>query len=147
MKIAPLLRTLVFVALNFAALGIGAFLMNEGPASDWYLNLNKAPWTPPGFVFGLAWTTIMLLFGVFMGLNYSRQILPAYVLHIVSNVMWNPTFFHFHLPLTALLIFPLLLLTLIKINSINTKHTLLLLPYYAWVAVAISLNLYIVLYN
>jgi tryptophan-rich sensory protein len=27
-----------------------------------YLNLNKAPWTPAGWVFGAAWTSVMLFF-------------------------------------------------------------------------------------
>ena len=40
----------LFLAINFSALGIGSYLMNNGPTSGWYLTLNKAPWTPPGWV-------------------------------------------------------------------------------------------------
>ena len=52
---------LIFLTANFGALGIGTILMNEGPTSNWYTSLNQAPWTPSGWVFGAAWTTIMLL--------------------------------------------------------------------------------------
>ena len=67
---------LFFLILNFGALGIGSFLMNNGPTSTWYLTLNKAPWTPPGWVFGFAWFTIMILFfniyGEISNLNFNK---------------------------------------------------------------------------
>ena len=43
---------IVFLIINFGALAMGGWLMNNGPQTDWYLALNKAPWTPPGWVFG-----------------------------------------------------------------------------------------------
>ena len=48
--------TILFLIINFGGLAIGNWFMNNGPISEWYLNLNKAPWTPPGWVFGVAWT-------------------------------------------------------------------------------------------
>ncbi|NBN98947.1 MAG: hypothetical protein EBV19_06865 [Flavobacteriia bacterium] len=43
---------LLFLFLNFGALAIGGSFTADGVASDWNQNLNKAPWTPPGWVFG-----------------------------------------------------------------------------------------------
>ena len=40
--------------------------MANGPQTEWYLNLNKAHWTPPGWVFGAAWTTIMICFSIYL---------------------------------------------------------------------------------
>lgn len=40
-------KIVLFLILNFAALGIGGFLMGEGPMSNWYQSINQAPWTPP----------------------------------------------------------------------------------------------------
>ena len=40
--------------------------MDNGPMTDWYINLNQAPWSPPGWVFGAAWTTIMICFSIYM---------------------------------------------------------------------------------
>ncbi len=56
--------TILFLVANFGGLAIGSWLMNNGPISDWYTNLNQAPWTPPGAVFGIAWTFIMNCFSI-----------------------------------------------------------------------------------
>lgn len=45
---------ILFLVLNFGALGIGTILMDNGPQSLWYTSLNQAPWTPMGWVFGAA---------------------------------------------------------------------------------------------
>lgn len=59
-------RIALFLVLNFAALGIGGLFSGQGVPSDWYTGLNKAPWTPPGWVFGSAWTIIMICFAIYM---------------------------------------------------------------------------------
>ena len=61
-----LLRFLLFIILNFTALALGSLFTNKGVSSQWYLELNKAPWTPEGWVFGFAWTTIMISFAIYM---------------------------------------------------------------------------------
>jgi len=43
---------IIFLLINFGALGVGSWLMKNGPQTQWYLDLNKAPWSPPGWVFG-----------------------------------------------------------------------------------------------
>jgi tryptophan-rich sensory protein len=58
-----LLPTLLFFILNFAALAVGGLFTGSGVSSEWYQNLDKAPWTPPGWVFGAAWPFIMICFG------------------------------------------------------------------------------------
>jgi tryptophan-rich sensory protein len=50
-------RLIIFLALNFAALAIGGLFTSKGVSSDWYAGIAKAPWTPPGWAFGAAWTT------------------------------------------------------------------------------------------
>jgi len=52
-------RLITFLLLNFGALAVGGFFTGKGVPSYWYSDLIKAPWTPPGWVFGFAWTTIM----------------------------------------------------------------------------------------
>ena len=59
--------TILFLVINFGGLAIGSWLMNNGPLTDWYTNLNRAPWSPPGFVFGIAWTLIMICFSIYLG--------------------------------------------------------------------------------
>ncbi|MBO3099306.1 tryptophan-rich sensory protein [Gelidibacter sp. DF109] len=53
-------RLILFLILNFASVGLGRFIGGEGPKSEWYVGMNTAPWTPPGFVIGLSWTLILI---------------------------------------------------------------------------------------
>ena len=78
-------RLIIFLALNFGALAIGGLFTSKGVPSDWYVDLNKAPWTPPGWVFGTAWTTIMISFGVYMAYlwpvnEYKNLLICLYVI-------------------------------------------------------------------
>ena len=92
---------LLFIFINFSALGIGIWLMNDGPKTEWYTNLNQAPWTPPGWVFGVAWSSIMLLFSVYMTyliqLDRSNKVLMLFSFQFVLNIFWNYLFFNQHL--------------------------------------------------
>jgi tryptophan-rich sensory protein len=67
-----IIRLLIFGLLNFGGLAIGAYFTNPGVASDWYQNMNQAPWTPPGWVFGAAWTTIMICFTIYLALLWDE---------------------------------------------------------------------------
>ena len=151
-----LIRLAVFLVLNFGALAIGGLLMGEGPQSDWYEQLNKAPWTPPGWSFGVAWTIIMFCFSLYMAflwpLAENRPLLTGlYTLQWLLNVGWNPSFFYFHEALAALAVIVTLTLLVgfflwFYWPAIKTQ-SLLLLPYLVWLVIATSLNGYIVLSN
>ena len=148
------LRVIFFLLLNFGALFIGGLLMNNGPSSEWYLNLTKAPWMPPGWVFGVAWTSIMLLFSIYMAKIYDQKIKLIGVLYAIQwilNVSWNLAFFNLHSPVMGLVIIFLLWLligyfTFKYLKSIRL-NTLLILPYLIWLTIATSLNAYIVICN
>lgn len=145
----------VFLIINFGSLAIGGWLMNNGPQTDWYLALNKAPWTPPGWLFGVAWTTIMLCFSIYMTSLYLSQntvkLKLLFALQVLLNISWNYVFFNEHLMTAGLMIIFLLTILIIyflmtylkKLNFIS----LLILPYAVWLCIATSLNLYVVLNN
>tara|TARA_R110002049_G_scaffold263086_18_gene439198 strand:+ start:11453 stop:11914 length:462 start_codon:yes stop_codon:yes gene_type:complete len=153
MKLAKLIT--LFLILNFGALALGIWFMNNGPQSTWYMNLNKAPWTPPGWVFGFAWTTIMICFAIYMAYlakNSSnfKYVVP-YALQWLLNVGWNFAFFNQqHIGMGLIIIIALTLLA-IYIPITYRKETgnkwLLLLPYSIWLCIATSLNAYILIYN
>ena len=149
-------RVLFFLILNFIALYIGSLATTDGVASDWYKSLSKAPWTPPGWVFGFAWTFIMICFAVYMAIALDRvkqakPLLFLYVLQWFLNVLWNPVFFHYQMVFTGLiLILSLTLLIgyiLFRYLKLMKTSGLLLAPYFIWLLIASSLNLYIYLYN
>ncbi|WNJ20269.1 TspO/MBR family protein [Pontibacter sp. G13] len=151
-----LVRFLLFLVLNFAALGIGGFFTGQGVPSDWYQSLDKAPWTPPGWVFGAAWTTVMLTFSAYMAVAWDRfesrnLILGLYLLQWVLNVAWNPVFFQMHwvgiglvvITALALLVWYLLLAHAEEMGL----HRFWVLPYVMWLTIATSLNAYIWMNN
>ncbi len=146
---------LIFLVLNFSALGIGNLLMNNGPTSNWYMELNKAPWTPPGWFFGVAWTTIMICFSIYMSFLIVQKpnsyVLSLFIIQFLLNIFWNYAFFNQHLVGLGLLIILLLTLVvgyfLITYTSQLSQISLLIVPYFVWLIVASSLNAYVYFNN
>lgn len=147
---------ILFLILNFFALALGSYFTSDGVISDWYLGLNKAPWTPPGWIFGVAWTVIMILFAAYMANVWTKaqdkkRVLVFYVLQWILNVSWNPVFFHWYQAGLGLLVISGLLVLLLvmyaRFSPLSKNKSLLLLPYVAWIIVATSLNAYVVFAN
>jgi len=151
-------RLIIFLILNFGALGIGSFLMDDGPLGPWYQELARAPWEPPGWVFGAAWSLIMICFSIFMAsvtrpnkVNLQRLVI-LYIAQLFLNIGWNPVFFKWHMTLPALIVITCLLIVvfaLFREGKIGEEKpiALLLLPYIIWLCIAISLNAYVVAMN
>jgi len=147
---------LVFLLINFGGLYVGNILMNNGPMSDWYTSLNQAPWTPPGWVFGFAWTTIMVCFSIYLAYLFEWQnstfLWLLYGLQVLLNVSWNYVFFNQHMTIFGLVVIVSLLIVILyyfltfRAESLH-KARFLLLPYIIWLSIAISLNLYVVIHN
>ncbi len=145
----------LFLLINFSALGIGSWLMNSGPTSGWYLTLNKAPWTPPGWVFGVAWTTIMICFSIYMSflvpLKESNTFWFLFGIQFILNVSWNYIFFNQHAVGFALIVIILLTVLigyyLFVFGSDLKLKSLLIAPYFLWLLIATSLNAYSYLKN
>lgn len=147
---------LIFGVLNFAALFVGGLFTADGVVSEWYTTLNKAPWTPPGWVFGAAWFTIMVLFSFFMTDLYQesqnkKMIAGLYALQWILNAGWNPVFFSLRLTEIALVIITALLLLILAFHFIARRKSILqhlmLSVYSIWLIIATSLNAYIVFNN
>jgi benzodiazapine receptor len=148
---------LIFLVANFGALGIGIFLMDDGPTSNWYTSLNQAPWTPANWVFGAAWTLIMVCFSFYMtklALLFKETnsfLVKIFVVQWLLNVSWNYFFFNQHLTMVGfvVIISLWLLVGFFTFNYIKQLkwYTLLIAPYLIWLTIASSLNGYIILYN
>lgn len=149
-------KVILFLIFNFLALAIGGLFTAKGVSSDWYQNLNQAPWTPPGWMFGFMWTLIMICFAVYMAYlikatSTSKKVLFLFGVQWLLNIVWNPVFFHFKLPIMGLIIITILAL-LISYFLLNYAKTLKLnsffiVPYFIWIFIATSLNAYIVFFN
>ena len=82
------LRAAIFLVINFAALGLGGLFTRSGVPSEWYQDLDKAPWAPPGWVFGAAWTLIMLCFSVYRAQGLTSYKAMAFLLLLFTR--FNP---------------------------------------------------------
>ena len=149
-------RVILFLILNFSALAIGGSFTGKGVPSAWYLNLDKAPWTPPGWVFGSAWTFIMICFAIYMAylvvsVSDLKKIILLFAIQWILNVAWNPVFFYYHSVLIGFITISLLtILITYMLFNFRTKlklKSLLLAPYFVWLLIATSLNGYILFFN
>ena len=147
--------TVLFLIINFGGLAIGSWLMNNGPLTEWYISLNQAPWSPPGFVFGIAWTIIMICFSIYLGRlfikSYTPKLIVIFSIQFILNVSWNYIFFNQHLILfgliTIILLTALICYYFFELSQKIRHYKFLLLPYIIWLCIATSLNLYILIHN
>ena len=147
---------ILFLIINFGGLALGNWFMGNAVTSEWYTNLNKAPWTPPGWVFGATWTLIMICFSAYLSylftIRNSKFVIFVYTIAVILNVSWNYIFFNQQL--TNLALINITLLTLVIAYFFITfcddelsKLKYLLLPYIIWLCIATSLNGYVVFNN
>ena len=118
--------------------------------------MNKAPWTPPGWFFGIAWTTIMICFSLYMTklIKVSKRtsyVLLLFVILWMLNVIWNPVFFYWQDAVIGLAVITLLTILIGGMLFLNIRAikswSLLLLPYFVWLCVATSLIFFIVIFK
>jgi len=142
-----LVGLLVSILVSFVPAAVGGrFLPGE-----WYRALDKPPWTPPGWVFGPAWTLLYLSMGVAAWLVWrerlgSRALLPLALFgaQLVLNGLWSWLFFGLRRPDLALADILALWLaiaaTIVAFWGVRPVAGALLLPYLAWVTFATALN-------
>ena len=123
--------------------------------NTWYRTLKKAPWTPPGWVFGAAWTSIMICFSIYLIFlftkQYSQKKIFLFSIQFILNVSWNYLFFNkqevFIALISITLLTALIFFLFFHYYKELKKVSYLLLPYMIWLCIATSLNLYILIHN
>jgi translocator protein len=152
-------RAILFIVINFICLGIGNIPTMKGVLEDWYALGNQAPWTPPGWFFGVAWSTIMIAFGFYMTSvidnllkKEKKQIIILYVTSCILNILWCYLFFGSQLILIGLITIVILFILTLYFGyyALKIKKPLsfiLVSPYFTWLAIATSLNAYFYIYN
>lgn len=142
-------------------LGVGFLesLVTRPEIPVWYAALAKPWWTPPPFVFPIAWTTLYILMAVSLWRLWERagpsparaSAITWFLIQLALNAAWSPVFFGWHGTRTALVIIIGLLMaivmTMIAASRADKPATWLLAPYLAWVAYATTLNAGVVAMN
>lgn len=120
---------------------------------DWYANLNKPSWNPPGWLFPIMWviiskpTQLLALRQLLISTESTAtpwKALTVYCAHLALGDSWNKVFFGCQrIQLGAAVItsfFALLLLSAILFREIDVVAGNFMLPTCGWVFVASSLN-------
>jgi benzodiazapine receptor len=155
-RLKSALVLVAFLAISFgvAALGTVATLDN---VDGWYADADKASWNPPNWIFGPAWTLLYTLMSVAAWLVWRqrhrvavRTPLTIYVAQLVLNALWTPVFFGLYpaagapaLWIGLVIILALdvaVLLTMLAFWRVSKVAAWLLVPYWAWVLFATTLN-------
>ena len=130
------------------AIGSGLWV-NTG--DNWYANINKPSWQPPGFVFGIIWPYNFIVLGIAATVIGQRASKPAaftyiafFALSVAAALTWAYLFYRPHnltgaalaLTATAALTSPMTYI----LFTISIPMAIAVMPYQVWVAIAATLN-------
>lgn len=135
---------------------------------EWYSQLVRSPFEPPGYVFSIVWTIIYILMiyawsriNFLLEKNGSSEAMKNYkifnilfLINVLLNVSWSAIFFNSNGDLgvinTCLIILLFMIITVLGLlyfcqNSVSSFICLFI--YLLWLCFAFYLNFYIVYYN
>lgn len=135
---------LTYLAACGAAAATGAMFQ----PGEWYRGLAKPRWTPPDWLFPVAWTVLYLAMSAAAArvamLPDTGQALALWSVQIALNTLWTPVFFGLRRIGAGLVIIFLLWLAVAATMVAFWQHDAiagaLFAPYLAWVTVAGMLN-------
>ncbi|KAI9017132.1 TspO/MBR-related protein [Gaertneriomyces semiglobifer] len=141
--------------------GIASGFISKKSVKTWYKTLDKPSWTPPNWVFPVAWTTLYTFMGISSFLVSSKlpagvsplefRALKLYYSQLGLNLLWTPLFFGLQNPLLGLVdilaLLPTSIMTMREFFKLDERAGWLFLPYCVWIGYATSLNGYIWWFN
>jgi tryptophan-rich sensory protein len=140
-------RLVVFLLIAFVPAVFGGLF---GPG-DWYREIAKPSWTPPGWIFGPVWTVLYVSIGVAGFLAFGRSegrqrtlAFGVYGLQLFLNALWSWLFFGLENPGLAFVdiavLLALIVANIVLFLPISRAAALALVPYALWVTFASALN-------
>lgn len=135
---------IIYFAACLTAASTGAFF---GPDA-WYNELSKPDWTPPNWVFPLAWSILYLMIA-YAGMRIAQRDVSGvgaglWALQLALNTLWSPLFFGKKYIRSSLVVIVLLWLSVLScvvfFFTIDLVSFGLFLPYLLWVSFAAALN-------
>jgi benzodiazapine receptor len=127
------------------------WLSNSGYGNDWFDNLVKPSFMPPGYAFGIVWPILYVLLGLALATilaeppsDRRRMGLVLFFVQLALNFAWSPIFFAGHdISLAKIVIF---LMAAIAAGAagqffrIRNAAGLMMIPYLCWLIFAATLN-------
>ena len=142
---------LFFLILTFGVAWVGAQVSPGIASSEWYDQLNKPDWNPPGWLFGPVWTAlyIMMAFAAWriwklLGFSGGKKELSWFAVQLFLNGLWSQLFFNAQNPGLAfaeiLLLLAAIIITTLYFYRKDKLAGWLMVPYILWVSFATVLN-------
>lgn len=139
-----ILKDLLLLLLSISPLILGFSIGFFTRPDKWYFDLRKPLYTPPSYIFSIAWFILYILIGIsyYLGLrelSYEFWIIP--IIHLLFNLMYSPLIFVYKRLLESAFIVLLTLITLIILMILFYKYeryisVYLLIPYLIWLIFA-----------
>jgi tryptophan-rich sensory protein len=140
--------TVPSIVLIGTAMGL---VSNSGYSNRWFTALDLPSITPPGWVFGAAWTILYVCMGLALAMVLHARgakgrgfALLLFFVQLIANFAWSPLFFGAHQVTSALYLIVFILMvtvaTFFAFSPIRKAAAWLLLPYIAWLGFAAFLN-------
>ena len=148
----------ISIKLNYMVIGLITLVVStlgrvfSSAGMRWYYTLNLPSFTPPSWVFGIAWTIIFALTATAAALVWNRFernrhfwfIIGLFVANAFLNILWTYLFFSQHkigfALADAVLLFITVLSLIVLIGQCSLFVASLLAPYLGWTTFAIVLN-------
>ena len=145
---APVSRTLSLIPFVLLVLGGGLVIGFLTTPGEWYGQLAKPAFNPPGWIFGPVWTVLYVIIAVagwrIWQLDRGGWPMKLWWAQLVLNFLWTPVFFGAHQISLALVVILLLLAAILAFIATAWRRervaAWLFAPYAAWVAFASVLN-------
>ncbi|MCL4744445.1 MAG: tryptophan-rich sensory protein [Burkholderiaceae bacterium] len=139
-----------WLLLAFAAAAAGG--LASANSGEFYRELVRPSWAPPGWLFGPVWSVLYAFMGIAAwlvwrarGFEGARQELLVFIVQLAANALWTWLFFVWRLGGLAfaeiLVLWVLILVTTALFWRVDRIAGALLMPYLAWVSFAAALTL------
>ncbi len=151
-----------------AGIALAGSLATIPNADGWYASVRKAPWSPPNWVFGPAWSVLYVLIASGGWLlwrkgwtpgekNAARPALTLYAVQLGLNALWTPVFFAGY-PLVgesawwgAMVVMIMLIVSVVGLIMSAARWSKwaawLFVPYLLWLLFASTLNAAVIVLN
>jgi tryptophan-rich sensory protein len=131
--------------------GASGWLSNSGYGNGWFDRLQKPPFMPPGWTFGVVWPILYALMGIAVAMVLAeppsprrKLALTLFFVQLALNFAWSPIFFAGHdIALAKIVIFVMTVIAAAAAGQflrLRRAAGLLLVPYLIWLIFAATLN-------
>lgn len=152
-------KKIIFFIVVLAVFVVPGFLF--GSNTEFYEQLNKPVFAPPGMVFAIVWPILYVIQSYFItkmyftykvnNLQEYKKLLILLVINGIINIMYMPIFFTFKSLfggfVVTLLVTVSVILIIMKAKELQEKTWYLELPYLLWSIFALVLSISIYLLN